>query len=222
MFESIIKNGLTVENALICLVVSLACGVVIATAYVIKSNYTKNYLITLVLLPPIVQAIIMMVNGNIGTGVAVLGAFSLIRFRSVPGNSKDICCIFFAMAVGIATGIGQVVFAGLFTVLVSTVFVALKFIPIGERKKAHMRRLKITVPEDLDFEQEFCEIFKKNTKSAVINKVKTKDMGNLFVIDYKLELVTGREKNLIDALRTKNGNLPIVCGHLIEDSDNEL
>lgn len=213
MFESIISDGLSVGTAAACTAASLGLGLLIAFIYQFRSTYTKNFLITLVLIPAIIQAVIMMVNGNIGTGVAVLGAFSLVRFRSVPGNSKEICCIFFAMAIGIATGIGQVYFAMLFTVVVCAVFIVLKLAPFGERSKKGERRLKVTVPEDLDFEAEFKDIFRRHTDRAAIIKIKTANMGSLFTVTYDIKLRNAcSEKQMIDEIRMKNSNLPIVSG----------
>jgi ABC-type sugar transport system permease subunit len=174
MFDSIIVDEtITLSSALICTLVSLLLGFIIAMVYKFKSNYTKNFLITLTLLPVIVQMVIMMVNGNIGTGVAVLGAFSLIRFRSVAGNSKDICIIFLAMAVGLATGMGYVGFAVIFVVIVCAVFIVLKLTNFGEEKGGNEKTLKITVPEDLDYTKSFTEVFKTYASKVNLEKVKT-------------------------------------------------
>lgn len=212
MFNSVIADGLTVTSVFICMAVSVLAGILIAVTYAIRSRYTKNFLLTLILLPVIVQTVIMMVNGNIGTGVAVLGAFSLIRFRSVPGNSKEICCIFFSMAAGLATGIGQIWFALTFTGVVCSVFLILKILPLCRGKQLFERELKITVAEDVDFERAFADILKKYTKTAQIIHIKTSDMGSLFVVTYQIRLSGAQtEKALIDDLRVVNGNLPIVC-----------
>lgn len=220
MFNSIIVNGLTVSAVFICIGISLVCGILIAVSYAIRSRYTKNFLISLILLPAIVQTVIMMVNGNIGTGVAVMGAFSLVRFRSVPGNSKEICCIFFAMAAGLATGIGMVWFALVFTAVVCAVFILLKVLPLFTEKQKLERDLRITVPEDLNYESELSPVLGKYTKSSSVLRVKTSDMGSLYVITYRIRLLSAdQEKQLIDELRVINSNLPIVCTSNTGDAD---
>jgi hypothetical protein len=165
------------------------------------------------LIPALVQAVIMMVNGNIGTGVAVMGAFGLIRFRSFPGNAKDICFVFFAMAAGIATGIGQIWFAICFCLLICVIFFAAQI--IADRKvKAPIREkeLKVTFPEDFDFETEMVGVLSGFTDSFEMFKIKTSNMGSLFTVDYLVRLKKdASEKKLIDAIRVRNGNLPIVC-----------
>ncbi len=213
MFNSIIgSNGLTASAVFICIAVSVACGIMIAFSFAVKSRYTKNFLISLILLPVLVQAVIMLVNGSIGTGIAVMGAFSLVRFRSVPGNSKEICCIFFSMAAGLATGVGMIWFALTLTAIVCAVFVLLKVLPLFTVKQRFERDLRITVPENLDYEREFAPVMKKHTKFANIIRVKTSDMGSLYVITYQIRLLSAEsEKALIDDLRVLNSNLPIVC-----------
>lgn len=213
MFESLIPTtGITVDSALWCTVASVACGILVAIAYMIKSHYTKNFIITLAMLPLIVQVVIMMVNGNIGTGVAVVGAFSLIRFRSVAGNSKDITTIFLAMSIGIATGMGYVFFALCFTVLACLIFVALKFINLGEDKHSKEKTLKITIPEDLNYTEVFDDIFNKYFTSTKLERVKTTNLGSMFELKYKVILKErATEQKMINDIRCKNGNLPIVC-----------
>ena len=212
MFNSILENGLTTEAILICTAVSLGLGLLIAGSSMVKSTYNKNFVITLTLIPVIIQAIILLVNGNIGTGVAVLGAFSLVRFRSVPGNSKDILCIFFAVTVGIAAGIGQIAFAAVFTVLVCAVFIVLKLLPVGESGSGKRRTLRITVPEDCEFDKAFEEVFARHTTSHKLERVKTSNLGSLYVVEYCVTLKSrDAERQLIDDLRVRNGNLSIVC-----------
>lgn len=223
MFESIIPStGITALTALYCSLASLTLGLIVALAYMVKSNYTKNFIITLTLLPVIVQVVIMMVNGNIGTGVAVLGAFSLIRFRSVPGNSKDIMSIFLAMAIGLATGMGYIAFAIEFCLIACLVFIVLKASKIGEAKNQKERHLKITIPEDLDYTGVFDDIFKKYFSKITLEKVKTTNLGSMFELKYYgLLKNAGQEKQLIDELRCRNGNLPIICG-IYRDGNEEL
>lgn len=185
---------------------------IIALVYMIHSTYTKSFVISLVLLPALIGVIIMMVNGNLGTSVAVLGAFSLVRFRSVPGSSKEITSIVFAMAVGLATGMGYVTFAGLITVLVSVVLFLLSRTPFGETRSA--RELRVLIPEDLDYTAVFEDIFAQYTRTHQLHKIKTTNLGSMFDLYYHITLKdTAQEKALIDALRCRNGNLTIVCNH---------
>ncbi|WP_243125595.1 DUF4956 domain-containing protein [Clostridium sp. BSD2780061688st1 E8] len=178
----------------------------------IHSTYTKSFVISLVLLPALIGVIIMMVNGNLGTSVAVLGAFSLVRFRSVPGSSKEITSIVFAMAVGLATGMGYVTFAGLITVLVSVVLFLLSRTPFGETRSA--RELRVLIPEDLDYTAVFEDIFAQYTRTHQLHKIKTTNLGSMFDLYYHITLKDpAQEKALIDALRCRNGNLTIVCNH---------
>lgn len=185
---------------------------IIALVYMIHSTYTKSFVISLVLLPALIGVIIMMVNGNLGTSVAVLGAFSLVRFRSVPGSSKEITSIVFAMAVGLATGMGYVTFAGLITVLVSVVLFLLSRTPFGETRSA--RELRVLIPEDLDYTAVFEDIFAQYTRTHQLHKIKTTNLGSMFDLYYHITLKDpAQEKALIDAMRCRNGNLTIVCNH---------
>ncbi|MDR3293685.1 MAG: DUF4956 domain-containing protein [Clostridiales bacterium] len=222
MFESIILNdGLTVSNAAICTAVSLGLGLLLAAVCLIKNKPTKNFVITLILIPALVQAIIMMVNGNIGTGVAVVGAFSLVRFRSYPGTSKDIAFIFFAMALGIATGIGQVWFALVFAAIICVIYTAavllsgipfLKNILFSPKKENEEKDLKITFPEDYEFESEMATLLKSYTTAFELVRVKTSNMGSLYTASYSVTLKPDTSiKQLIDEIRIRNSNLPIVC-----------
>ena len=215
MFSSILTAStetLSITNALICTGAALICGLIIALVYMIHSTYTKSFVISLVLLPALIGVIIMMVNGNLGTSVAVLGAFSLVRFRSVPGSSKEITSIVFAMAVGLATGMGYVTFAGLITVLVSVVLFLLSRTPFGETRSA--RELRVLIPEDLDYTAVFEDIFAQYTRTHQLHKIKTTNLGSMFDLYYHITLKDpAQEKALIDALRCRNGNLTIVCNH---------
>lgn len=215
MFSSILTAStetLSITNALICTGAALICGLIIALVYMIHSTYTKSFVISLVLLPALIGVIIMMVNGNLGTSVAVLGAFSLVRFRSVPGSSKEITSIVFAMAVGLATGMGYVTFAGLITVLVSVVLFLLSRTPFGETRSA--RELRVLIPEDLDYTAVFEDIFAQYTRTHQLHKIKTTNLGSMFDLYYHITLKDpAQEKALIDAMRCRNGNLTIVCNH---------
>ena len=212
MFTSILEStgGLTIGGAIICTVASIILGLTIAYIYMAQGRCSKNFAITLVTLPVLVQVVIMMVNGNLGTGVAILGAFGLVRFRSVPGTSKEICCVFFAMAVGLATGLGIITFAVMITVVISLLLLILSKTTFGETKS--LRFLKITIPESLDYTEVFNDIFERYAKEVTLNRVKTTNLGSLFELNYDIVLKDDKqEKALIDELRCRNGNLTIVC-----------
>lgn len=217
MFSSILTDTastLSTSTALICILSALLLGLVIAFTAIICDNVTKGFAISLVLLPALVQVVITMVNRNLGTGVAVAGAFSLVRFRSYPGNSKSISCIFFTMAVGLALGMGYVSFATVFTIIVCAVYIILsktKFAEIGIDAKA--KELKIIIPEDLDYTEIFDEIFDRYTSSIKLQRVKTINLGSMYELVYHIKLKNvNEEKMLIDDIRCHNGNLTVVCG----------
>lgn len=211
MFNSIIENGITTSSFLICILASLFLGAVIAISYTFRSQYSKNFVLTLALLPAIVQMVIMMVNGNIGVGVAVAGAFSLVRFRSVPGNAREIGSVFLSMAVGLATGMGFIWVAAIFTALMVVITFFYTLIGLGNTKSAE-RELKITIPENLDFTNLFDDIFKEYTSFNELVRVRTVNMGSLFQLVYKVRLRdVAKTKEFLDTLRCRNGNLDIVC-----------
>ena len=211
MFTSIITaNSLTLGVAMMCTAVSIVLGIIIAGAYMLcEKNYSKNYIITLALLPALVEVVIMLVNGNLGTGVAIMGAFSLVRFRSMPGNAKEIAGVFFSMVVGLATGMGYLTFAGLITVLLGVILVVLSRTGFGKKKAGDMD-LRIIIPEHLDYVDVFDEVFSKYTKSSELVRVKTTNMGSMYELFYKVNLQDQKnQKAFIDDLRIRNGNLNI-------------
>lgn len=210
MFNSVIANGLTFEGLMICSIASIIFGLVISTIYIKTSECSKNLAISLALLPLLVEIVIMMVNGNIGAGVAVMGAFSLIRFRSQPGNSKAITAVFFAMVIGLATGMGYVGYAAVFTVITGAVMVVLSLSPFAE-KDPDTRELKITIPEDQDYEGIYQDIFEKYLEKYDLEEVKTTNMGSLYELTYSVKPKdTSKIKQMIDDIRTRNGNLTVL------------
>ena len=217
MFSTILSSadGLTVQSGLICTAVSIVLGLVIAFVYMKQSSsYTKSYIITLALLPVLVQAVIMLVNGNLGTAVGVMGAFSLVRFRSMPGNSKEITGIFLAMAVGVATGMGYITFAAMIAVVVCLLMLLLSNTGFGEIKQEE-KDLRITIPESLDYTGIFDDPFETYTKKHELVRVKTTNMGSMYDLDYHVIMNDeSQEKKFIDELRVRNGNLTIVCGRI--------
>lgn len=221
MFTSIIESvsgSLTLQTALICTLVSLVLGGIIAAIYMTGGTYSKNFILTLILLPALIQAVIMIVNGNLGTSVAVLGAFSLVRFRSVPGSSKEISSIFFAMVVGLATGMGFITYAILITVIIGITFFAFTKFNFGNLTNMK-KELKITIPETLDYSEIFEDIFGKFTKKSVLTRVKTTNLGSMFELSYDIELLDpSKEKEMIDEIRCRNGNLTIICGRVLSQN----
>lgn len=201
--------------------VSLLLGLVVAKVYQFKTVYSKSFVMSLALLPTLIAIVIFLVNGSLGAGVAVMGAFSLIRFRSAPGGAKELVSIFLVMTIGIAIGMGYLVFATVFTLIMSLVMLLLEVVNFGQMKHS-MRQLTVVIPESLDYESIFDDIFNKAANHVELANVKTSDMGSLFKIKYIIQL-NGRmtEKELIDALRTRNGNLEIAISRYIA-KENEL
>lgn len=204
-------SGLAVGDFLICLAAALVLGFVIALFYKFGTRYSKSFLVTLTLLPAIVSVIIMMVNGNIGAGVAVAGAFSLVRFRSAPGTAREIAALFLAMAAGLITGMGYIAYAAIFVVVIGAVMCLLTQSSFGEKTgSAPHKTLRITIPEDLDYAGVFDDLFEQYTSSWRLQSVKTSNMGSLFKLKYDIDLKdTALEKEFIDKLRCRNGNLEI-------------
>ncbi|MBP3718374.1 MAG: DUF4956 domain-containing protein [Eubacterium sp.] len=220
IFTSIITNGTFTGAQLgIATVTSLICGLIIAGTYLVKNRCSRSFAVTLVLLPAIVELVIILVNGNIGAGVAVAGAFSLVRFRSAPGKGQEITSIFLAMAVGLATGMGYVGVAVLFSVVVSLINLLLNVLKFGEAGD-NFRTLKITVPENLDYEGKFEDIFGKYLSSYTYDEVKTSNMGSLSKITLSVVMKPNvSNKEFLDELRTRNGNLDISLGRRIDSMD---
>lgn len=212
MLDSIIGSGLTVNTFLICTTVSVLLGIATALLACYRSRSTPGFAVTLAVLPAIVQLVIMLVNGNVGAGVAVAGAFSLVRFRSAPGTAKEIGVIFLAMALGLATGMGYVALAAGFFVIAAAVMLLLTRLNFCGKTSSE-RMLKITIPENLDYEGIFDDLFEHYTSAHTLEKVKTSNMGTLYELQYRITLKTaGIPKEFLDALRCRNGNLNIVCG----------
>ena len=210
--QSVTSTIPTIGAVLLCTVCSLVFGLGIAFAYMFRNKYSRSLALTLVLLPAVVQIVIMLVNGNLGAGVAAAGAFSLVRFRSLPGSARDIGCLFFAMAIGLATGRGYVFYAFLFLLIVGGAYLLLAQSRFGQRT-ADTRVLRITIPENLDYETLFDDIFAEFTASAELDQVRTTDMGSLYELTYFVRLKgASMPKAFLDELRCRNGNLTIALG----------
>jgi len=211
LFDTDMTTIISVPNFLLCIGCSLLIGLLLAFGYMYRTRYTKSFVVTLALLPAVVCVVIMMVNGNVGTGVAVAGAFSLVRFRSVPGTAKEISMLFLAMGAGLIAGMGYLGFAILFTVIMCAICVLYNHLDFGSKKNAAVyKTLNITIPEDLDYTNVFEEVLSAYTTSCELVRVKTTNMGSLFRLTYNLRLKdAANEKELIDKLRCRNGNLEI-------------
>ena len=215
LFQGLFDTGLTtvisVGNFLLCIGVSLVIGLLMAAGYMYRTRYTKSFVVTLALLPAVVCVVIMMVNGNVGAGVAVAGAFSLVRFRSVPGTAKEIGTLFLAMGAGLIAGMGYLAFAVLFTVVMCLAFMVYNRLDFGATKNAALyKSIRITIPEDLDYSDVFEEVFRQYTTRFELVQVKTTNMGSMFRLTYDVLLKSSiNEKEFIDALRIRNGNLEI-------------
>ena len=223
LFDGDFTVTISVWDFLLCLGVSLVLGLVMAAAYTIRTRYTKSFLLTLSILPSIVCVVIMMVNGNIGAGVAVAGAFSLVRFRSAPGSAKEIAYIFFAMGAGLIAGMGYLAYAALFTIIMCAIFVVANLISSKNGKNRNkFKTLKIVIPENINYSTVFDDIFKEYTTSVEQVKVKTVNLGSLYSVWYDITLKDpSREKEFIDKLRCRNGNLEISVSPQ-ESSSGEL
>ncbi len=217
--ESVAAN-VTTGGFLLCSVASLVLGAACALIYMFRHKYSRNFVVTLALLPLVVQTVITLVNGNLGAGIAVMGVFNLVRFRSIPGSAKDIGSVFFAMAIGLATGMGYLSLAVLFTAIMGVANVAYVLSPFGHMQTVE-RELHLTVPEDLEFEGVFEPVLERHTDSFELTEVKTSNMGSLYNLTYLMKLrADASVKELMDELRCYNGNLKvaIVPAQMTRDS----
>lgn len=213
MFNSIFDastTGLEISTALIAAAVALVLGIVLAISHSKTSQTTKGMMITLAILPVLVMAVMIMINGNLGTSIAILGAFSLIRFRSIAGRANDLLAIFAAMMIGLACGMGHVLFATVIMiiyVIATLLFTHTNFL----EPDRHERVLKIVIPEDLDYEEVFADIFRKYTSRTRLVRMKTMNMGSLYKLTYDVKIKRGvKEKEFLDEIRVKNCNLKVL------------
>lgn len=217
IFNSILTTEVTLSTFLTALGVSAACGVLTALASSYKNRVSRSFFISLIVLPMVVSTVIMMVNGNVGTGVAVMGAFSLVRFRSVPGKARDIVSIFLVMAAGLACAGGYVTIALTVTAIVCLGMLICTHIPIRGSK---LMDLRITIPESLHFDGAFDQVFAEYTHFHELLNVKTSNMGSLYKLHYQVELKDNRQMQaFIDQLRCRNGNLEIALARAEERSE---
>lgn len=213
MFQSIFSNGIITEKEVFtCLGVALLCGIIFSSLCFIRSKSTKSFLIATAILPSVVALVILLVNGNIGAGVAIAGAFSLVRFRSAPGTAKEISVIFVAMAAGLAFGMGYLAYGAIFLIgagIILTIMEALKIWDVKPILKE--KRVRITLPEDLDYSAIFDDIFEKYTERYEVVQMKTVNLGSMFKVYYDIVIKDlKKEKDMVDELRERNGNLEVI------------
>ena len=223
MFNSIFDTttaGLEISSALIAAGVALGMGLILALAHKLTTRgVSKGFLVTLTILPMLTMAVMIMINGNLGTSIAILGAFSLIRFRSIRGNAKNLLSVFFAMMIGLSCGMGHVLFGAMMTAIGVVAMVVFTYLPLFELDKKE-RILKIVVPEDLDYSEIFDDVFKKYTSSANLITSKTVNMGSLYDLTYNIKLKHGaKEKEMMDEIRTKNCNLKVSLSQAIIEEE---
>jgi len=225
MFETILlETELSISRVLICMGVALALGLLVSIIYILsdkKKGYSTNFAITLVILPAIVAIVIMLVGSNVARAFSVAGAFTLVRFRSVPGDSKDIASVFFSMAIGLAAGMGYITLAIVIAAVIGVVYLILMRSPYGKRSSVH-KQLRITIPENLNYEGTFDDIFEEYTTRISLDRVKTTNLGALYELTYSVSIKDNvSQKDFIDKLRCRNGNLNIILG-MMPDKQQEL
>ncbi len=222
MFDTIFQSDstgsvvtVTMQNAIISILVALALGLVISITYMKTSKvYSKNFASSLIVIPALISVVITLINGNQAASLATIGAFTLIRFRSIQGTSKDLAYILFTVTLGLSTGMGYIPFAIVLTAIVCVILIALSLIKYGQ-PKTEMKDLRITIPENLDYSGVFDDIFSEYTTFAELMRVKTTNLGSMYELQYNIVIRDPKlEKNMIDAIRTRNGNLNIVCGKM--------
>ena len=207
IFENIFFEGLDLDTYLISAAIAIFCGFLAAIVSSFRSHTTKSFFITLVLLPFAVQTVMLMVNGSVGMGIAVAGAFSLVRFRSLPAKAKDIISIFISMTAGLACAAGYIGIAILFTVISCVFFVLISNIKM---RSDRVQELRITIPENINFVGAFDDVFEKYTAKSELLNVKSANMGSLYKLTYRIEMKNDNDlRDFIDELRIRNGNLEI-------------
>lgn len=219
IFESANNATISLGDCVICIGVAIVLGIIISLTHKFTTKSTPNFLVTLAILPVLVQVVILLINGNLGTSLAVAGAFSLIRFRSMPGNSKEIISVFWAMTIGLALGMGYVAYSVIVTIIVAILFVILSKI-IEDSSDNLKRKLKVVIPENLDYEDVFKDIFEKYTDKCELQKVKTTNMGSMYELSYFVTLKKGKKaKDLMDDIRVRNGNMLVMVERAVVEEE---
>ena len=222
MFNSIFDStagGMEITSALIAAGAALVLGLILAITHMKTSQTTKGFLITLAVLPVLVMGVMIMINGNLGTSIAILGAFSLIRFRSLQGRAKDLLSVFFAMMIGLACGMGHILFGAVITVIAIVAIIILTYTHFLEPNRSE-RVLRVTIPEDMDYADVFAETFKKYTTRADLITMRTVNMGSLYDLTYDVKLKRGiKEKDFLDSIRERNMNLKVMLSQPVVEQD---
>ncbi len=215
LFNNILANvsaDITVGAAIVTMLVAILFGAAIAYTYykTQEENYQRSMAITLLMLPIILSVIILFIGSNIARAFSLAGTLSIIRFRSAPGDPKDIGFIFFDIAAGLACGVGLFGYGAIFVAILCIVMVLAEKLSFFE-KSTKQKTLKITIPENLNYQGAFDEILKKYTKKYTLNQIKTTDLGSLFELNYSVIMLRDEdEQEFINELRCRNGNLNII------------
>ena len=225
LFSSILAQSnydsvqVDLKTFLICTGVAILLGIVIALSYAVKNNNcSRNFIISIATLPVVVEVVILLVN-SLTTGIAIAGLFNLVRYRSIPGNAREITNIFMATVAGVTVGTGYIAYAVLFSVIVIAINLLVSCTPLGKEPEG-LKTLRVTVPESLDFEGVFDDIFEKYTTMHQVDRIKTTNMGSLYQISYTVKLKSGvSEKEMIDEIRVRNGNLDIISSRHEQNSN---
>jgi hypothetical protein len=223
MFETIFNNNavpvtdvsMDIKSTLICIIASLLLGLVVSLVYILITTHkdrSPNFILSLVILPALVSVVILLVGSNVARAFSIAGVFTLIRYRSLPGDSKDISLVFLSMAIGLTTGLGYITFAAIITIIFCLVILLIKKTNFGFTRQVE-KRLKVVIPEDMNFQTAFDDIFDKYLKRSEIQRVKTTNLGTLYEITYHIIMKDNvSEKEFLDELRCRNGNLTIQLG----------
>lgn len=216
------QSTLSVGLFLLCLGTALLVGLCYALTQCRGRDGEHSLVLALLFLPAAVTVTVMTVNGNVGIGVAVAGAFSLVRFRSAPGTARQIAVLFLAMSSGLLIGIGYLAFALLFTLILCALLLLLSLWQTRRQALCRVRLLRLTVPEDLEYEGALTPVLEAFTQSYQLTRVRTTDLGSLFRLTYRIVLKPQvSEKAMIDALRIRNGNLEIALSHAQQEEAHE-
>ncbi|WP_092450700.1 DUF4956 domain-containing protein [[Clostridium] fimetarium] len=225
IFTTTTENTISISSAILGLVAAIIIGFAIGISYMLaskKKGYNLDFIIGLVILPAIVSVVILLIGSNVARAFSMAGAFALVRFRSAPGSAKDIAVVFFSMASGLACGLGYITFAAIFVTAIIVVLLALSLSTFGE-KKSCSKQLKITIPENLNYQSAFDDIFDSYTQKTELRNVKTTNMGTLFELTFIVGMKTNiNEKAFIDEIRCRNGNLNISLGLIPDQSYSML
>jgi hypothetical protein len=225
LFESVFKQSdgttkVTIPMFFLVLGISLLMGIIISIIAKYKGKSTKSFYVANAILPAAVAMVIMLVNGNIGVGVAIAGAFGLVRFRSAQGSAREIAIIFISMAIGLAMGVGYVAYGVIFGIISGLALIGFSYIKVWDKKNNEEKMLKITIPENIDYQTVFDDIFEKYTKNYTLTKAKSTNMGSLFILTYEISLKDkNSEKKFVDELRCRNGNLEIQLSRIGNTND---